>query len=534
MATVFTNNIDLEQAIDDYLNNPDTTLPPISEWDVSEITSFITLFKNKITTSEKNEKLMNINNWNVSNVTYMSMMFSGCTSFNQPLNNWNVSNATHMNNIFEGCISFNQPLNNWNVSGRRVMSSMFKGCISFNQPLNNWNVSDVISMSSMFQGCTSFNQPLNNWNVSNAKHMNNMFEGCISFNQPLNNWNVSNAKHMNNMFEGCTSFNQPLNNWKIEPTTITNLMFYNCAIEPENMPKLNYPKSKSHAAILPQITSSSHVVGDSLPEGISYNLPIGVTPYNHSVDVADQILVAKRYLGNSTEYNKQLTNQYMHTQCFHEAVDCYVGNRLTTYLLTQHPVIKREYPEYAELLKSELINETNPVVISNRYMSLPKLKEIIKGSPGFPFAYIQDREKEVCLPLGTELRYLGCHVQLPGRNSIYRDVNSYENVYNKRNIIHGALLCEFEVLGISPHLVSVPRLIQQIETDYTEMNPLSEYIASSSELLPLEHEYNKSLRPVPVSSSDVFGRRRRTKRNRSKSKKSKRRLTKKSKKHRIY
>ena len=33
-----------------------------------------------------------LNNWNVSNVTYMSFMFSDATSFNQPLNNWNIYN----------------------------------------------------------------------------------------------------------------------------------------------------------------------------------------------------------------------------------------------------------------------------------------------------------------------------------------------------------------------------------------------------------------------------------------------------------
>ena len=34
-----------------------------------------------------------INNWNVSNVTYMENMFRSATAFNQPLNNWNVSSA---------------------------------------------------------------------------------------------------------------------------------------------------------------------------------------------------------------------------------------------------------------------------------------------------------------------------------------------------------------------------------------------------------------------------------------------------------
>ncbi len=101
----------------------------------------------------------------LSQVTNMSYMFSGCTSFNQPLNNWNVSNVTEMENMFSGCTSFNQPLNNWDVSKVTDMEAMFCYCTSFNQPLNNWNVSNVKYMSSMFLGCTSFNQDLGTWKL---------------------------------------------------------------------------------------------------------------------------------------------------------------------------------------------------------------------------------------------------------------------------------------------------------------------------------------------------------------------------------
>ena len=49
--------------------------------------------------------------WDVSNVKNMYGMFSGATSFNQPLNKWNVSNdVTYMEEMFEEATSFNQPL----------------------------------------------------------------------------------------------------------------------------------------------------------------------------------------------------------------------------------------------------------------------------------------------------------------------------------------------------------------------------------------------------------------------------------------
>ena len=56
--------------------------------------------------------------------------------------------------------SFNQPLNNWNVSKVRDMAVMFAGADSFNRPINKWNVSNVWNMYHMFQGASSFNQPL--------------------------------------------------------------------------------------------------------------------------------------------------------------------------------------------------------------------------------------------------------------------------------------------------------------------------------------------------------------------------------------
>ena len=176
-----------------------------------------------------------LNSWDVSKVTYMSNMFSGCTSFNQPLNSWDVSKVTYMSGMFSGCASFNQPLNNWDVSQVTCMSGMFSGCASFNQPLNNWNVSKVTDMNAMFSGCTSFNKSLNSWDVSQVTNMRAMFDGCASFNLPLNNWNVSQATNMRAMFDGCASFNLPLNNWNVSQVTDMAYMFSYCSSFNQNL-----------------------------------------------------------------------------------------------------------------------------------------------------------------------------------------------------------------------------------------------------------------------------------------------------------
>ncbi len=62
----------------------------------------------------------------------MGSMFGG-KNFNQDIGNWDVSNVTNMSYIFSNAISFNQDLSPWNVDNVRVC-----GSFSFNTP--NWTL----------------------------------------------------------------------------------------------------------------------------------------------------------------------------------------------------------------------------------------------------------------------------------------------------------------------------------------------------------------------------------------------------------
>ena len=124
-------------------------------------------------------KNLEINDWDVSNVTDMSNTFLNCETFNEPLNRWDVSNVVIMVDMFSGCIMFNQSLNNWDVSNVITMNNMFNGCSVFNQSLNNWNVSKVIDMTEMFRNCRNFNKSLYEWNtISLETEIEDMFQGC--------------------------------------------------------------------------------------------------------------------------------------------------------------------------------------------------------------------------------------------------------------------------------------------------------------------------------------------------------------------
>ena len=145
-AHVFTSREELNDALNKYYNNPRETIKTYGE----------------------------INNWDVSQITDMSMLFMG-TNFNEDISNWNVSNVTDMSYMFYNATNFNQPIGNWNVSNVKDMSYMFYNATSFNQPIGSWNVSNVTNMSHMFSRATNFEQSVDKWNMDN-KIVTNMFQ----------------------------------------------------------------------------------------------------------------------------------------------------------------------------------------------------------------------------------------------------------------------------------------------------------------------------------------------------------------------
>ena len=218
---------DIKKNIKKYMSNKNN-FPHINNWDVSQVTDMSGLF------SKYPEFDEDISDWVVSNVTNMEDMFKGCTKFNQPLKWLETSKVTNMKSMFEGCIKFNQKLN-WDTSKVTSMKNMFKGCAQFNQPLN-WNTSKVKNMSAMFEGCIKFNKPLefvfnrpydSKPNIPQEIEMKNMFEGCAEFNQPLN-WTTSKVTDMTRMFEGCAKFNQPLN-WTTSKLLFMSGIFKGCS-----------------------------------------------------------------------------------------------------------------------------------------------------------------------------------------------------------------------------------------------------------------------------------------------------------------
>ena len=225
----------------------------IGSWTVSSVTSMLAMFKNASAFNQ------NIGSWTVSSVTNMTEMFYGSSAFDQDISNWNVSNVTNMQSMFYGASDFNQNIGNWERTGSTVgnvinmynmlcnasvfnqdisgwdvsevtnMKSLFLGASAFNQDIGDWVVSKVADMSFMFKNASAFNQDIGDWVVSSVTDMNNMFIYASAFNQDISGWDVSKVENMNNMFRNASAFNQPLNSWDISSVTNIGYIFYNAS-----------------------------------------------------------------------------------------------------------------------------------------------------------------------------------------------------------------------------------------------------------------------------------------------------------------
>lgn len=202
--------------------------------------SFTNMFRN---CSSMTDPTQSIQNWNVTNVLGINLMFSGATNFNAPLNNWEnpptstTSNFGNMNSAFSFTSLFDQPLDNWNTDSANNMKSMFESALAFNGDLDGWNVSNVQDFSSMFRNAASFNKPLNGWVFDSdgpgvgsppaTSSMGLMFSGATSFSRPLNNWDVSEVVIMSSMFLGASNFNESLAGWNVSKVADFRNMFVN-------------------------------------------------------------------------------------------------------------------------------------------------------------------------------------------------------------------------------------------------------------------------------------------------------------------
>lgn len=200
----------------------------ISAWDVSNVTNTGHMFKGAYDFNQ------DINAWDMSSVTNMSEMFYSARSFNQDVSTWDVSNVDSMRSMFRSAVSFDQDIGPWDVSAVTDMNYMLAGTTSFNQDISDWDVTSVDKMEYLFWSATSFDQDISSWEVGSVTKMKYLFSYATSFNQDISSWDVSNVTSMLSMFWDATSFNQDLSAWDVSSVYDMGLMFWKSDLSTEN------------------------------------------------------------------------------------------------------------------------------------------------------------------------------------------------------------------------------------------------------------------------------------------------------------
>ncbi|MFA5625283.1 MAG: BspA family leucine-rich repeat surface protein [Bradymonadales bacterium] len=195
----------------------------ISRWNTSNVTDMSWMFNNARAFNQ------NISSWDTSNVTDMSSMFSYTRAFNQNISSWDTSNVSNMNAMFAGAMAFNQDISSWDTSNVTDMRYMFFFASAFNQDISSWDTSNVTDMSYMFYYATAFDQDISRWDTSNVSNMNAMFAGAMAFNQDISRWDTSNVTDMSSMFSNASSFNQDISRWDTSKVISMGWMFSNAS-----------------------------------------------------------------------------------------------------------------------------------------------------------------------------------------------------------------------------------------------------------------------------------------------------------------
>lgn len=100
-------------------------------------------------------KLLDVIQWESVKLHNEGFQFAHCTnlsSFSAP-DTLDLSNLTDMSGMFLGATSFNQDIGSWDVSSVTNMQIMFFGATSFNQDISGWTVAQVTNYEEMFNGC---------------------------------------------------------------------------------------------------------------------------------------------------------------------------------------------------------------------------------------------------------------------------------------------------------------------------------------------------------------------------------------------
>lgn len=209
-----------------------SSLTGISDWDVSNVTNMSLLFQNATGLTS----LTGLENWDVQKVTNMTRIFNNVNKVTDlsPLSNWKTDSLQKLNTAFANNSFTNlQGLENWNVSHVTDMGVIFMSDANLTDisALANWDTSSVTDMNRAFnvnQALTSLHG-LENWNTSKVTNLTAIFanEGALVDASAVANWNISHVTNMTALFQGSNAQYVDLSKWDFSKVTSASSVINN-------------------------------------------------------------------------------------------------------------------------------------------------------------------------------------------------------------------------------------------------------------------------------------------------------------------
>ena len=160
---------------------------------------------------ERNKDLIEATTMVTTEHDNLHAMFYGCNNLTtiNGIEQWDTSNVTDMSYMFSGCYNLTSlDVSNFNTSKVTNMCQMFSGCCFSLEKIDlySFDTNNVTDMSYMFEGCYSLTE-LNSsigFNSRNTTNMQGMFKGCIELPElDLSSFYSSKVTNMRDMFCGC-------------------------------------------------------------------------------------------------------------------------------------------------------------------------------------------------------------------------------------------------------------------------------------------------------------------------------------------
>ena len=188
--------------------------PDVSDWNTSNVTNMSNMFS---ITSKANP---DVSKWDTSNVINMDEMFSHAEAANPDVSNWDTSSVGNMESMFYNAESANPDVSKWNTSNVMYTTYMFASdedhTVISNPDVSRWDVSNVHLTLGMFENNSKANPDVSKWNTPKLWTSSDMFKNAKSAKPDVSNWYTPNLAEMSSMFEGAVNADPDVSKWNFK------------------------------------------------------------------------------------------------------------------------------------------------------------------------------------------------------------------------------------------------------------------------------------------------------------------------------